>query len=69
MRMYGNMTSVEKQMNKEDLMAWKNYDNNQYSMIVGVSSQKKVMDRSSSNPKVSSHYEMGRLVDPRFEAK
>jgi hypothetical protein len=25
---YGNMTNVEKQMNKEDLQAWKVYDNN-----------------------------------------
>lgn len=37
MRMHGNMTGVEKQMNKDDLIAWKNYDNNQYSLIPGVS--------------------------------
>lgn len=24
---YGNMTSVEKRMNREDLLAYKNYDN------------------------------------------
>ncbi len=46
MKMHGNMTSVEKQLNKEDLHAWKVYDNNQYSMIPGVSSSKKIMDRS-----------------------
>ena len=40
------MTGVEKQMNKDDLIAWKNYDNNQYSLIPGVSNQKKVLDRS-----------------------
>jgi hypothetical protein len=28
MRGHGNMTGVEKQMNREDLQAWKNYDNN-----------------------------------------
>eukprot|EP00350_Pseudokeronopsis_sp_OXSARD2_P012695 CAMPEP_0170552184 /NCGR_PEP_ID=MMETSP0211-20121228/10112_1 /TAXON_ID=311385 /ORGANISM="Pseudokeronopsis sp., Strain OXSARD2" /LENGTH=38 /DNA_ID= /DNA_START= /DNA_END= /DNA_ORIENTATION= len=36
MKMYGNMTSEEKRMNKEDLYAWKVYDNNQYSLIPGV---------------------------------
>ncbi|CDW73158.1 UNKNOWN [Stylonychia lemnae] len=45
-RTHGNMTEVEKQMNKDDLIAWKNYDNNQYSMIPGVSNQKKILDRS-----------------------
>lgn len=28
MKMHGNMTNVEKQLNKDDLLAWKNYDNN-----------------------------------------
>ena len=42
MQGYGNMTDVEKKMNREDLYAYKNYDNNQYSMIPGVSSIKKV---------------------------
>lgn len=46
MRAHGNMTGVEKQMNKDDLKAWKNYDNNQYSLIPGVSAQKKVLDRT-----------------------
>lgn len=40
LRSYGNMTNVEKEMNKEDLNAWKKYDNNQYSMIPGYSVQK-----------------------------
>eukprot|EP00349_Pseudokeronopsis_sp_Brazil_P008947 CAMPEP_0202970092 /NCGR_PEP_ID=MMETSP1396-20130829/16064_1 /ASSEMBLY_ACC=CAM_ASM_000872 /TAXON_ID= /ORGANISM="Pseudokeronopsis sp., Strain Brazil" /LENGTH=32 /DNA_ID= /DNA_START= /DNA_END= /DNA_ORIENTATION= len=31
------MTSVEKAMNRHDLIAYKNYDNNQYSMIPGIS--------------------------------
>lgn len=46
MRMHGNMTGVEKQLNKDDLLAWKNFDNNQYSLIPGVSNQKKILDRS-----------------------
>jgi hypothetical protein len=45
MRMHGNMTGVEKQMNKDDLTAWKNYDNKQYSMIPGVSKDKKFLER------------------------
>lgn len=41
---YGNMTDVEKKLNRQDLLAYKNYDNNQYSMIPGVSPQKKIME-------------------------
>ena len=41
MRGYGNMTGVEKEMNKDDLHAYKKYDNNQYAMIPGISHQKK----------------------------
>lgn len=37
---YGNMSQVEKQMNKEDLQAWKRYDNHQYSLIPGFSTNK-----------------------------
>ena len=40
LRSYGNMTNVEKEMNKDDLNAWKKYDNNQYSLIPGHSVQK-----------------------------
>lgn len=46
MRAHGNMTGVEKQMNKDDLQAWKKYDNNQYSMIPGVSSVKKIPEKA-----------------------
>jgi hypothetical protein len=35
---YGNMTSVEKRINKDDLLAYKNYDNKQYAMIPGYNS-------------------------------
>jgi len=39
------MTSVEKEINKDDLVAWKKYDNNQYSMIPGVSNQNKMAEQ------------------------
>lgn len=45
MRQHGNMSGVEKQMNKDDLVAWKNYDNKQYSLIPGISVNKKFLDR------------------------
>ena len=47
--MHGNMTGVEKQMNKDDLIAWKNYDNKQYSLIPGISVQKNIMERENKN--------------------
>ena len=49
MRMYGNMTGMEKQLNKNDLSAFKNYDNKTYALIPGLNSvsmppSKKVME-------------------------
>ena len=32
---YGNMTSVEKRMNKNDLLAFKNYEKQQYALVPG----------------------------------
>lgn len=46
MQGYGNMTDVEKKLNKEDLIAYKRYDNNQYALIPGVNNQKRFMDPS-----------------------
>ena len=40
--MYGNMSKQEKALNKDDLIAYKNYDNNQYALIPGFSSQKQM---------------------------
>ena len=37
------MTGVEKKMNREDLVAYKNYDNKQYALIPGVNGQKRIM--------------------------
>ena len=45
MRGMGNMTKVEKGMNKDDLIAYKQYDNKQYSLIPGVSKEKAIMER------------------------
>lgn len=35
------MTDVEKKLNREDLHAYKNYDNNQYALIPGVNNIKR----------------------------
>jgi hypothetical protein len=35
------MTSVEKRLNKDDLIAYKNYDNRQYAMIPGYVGHRK----------------------------
>jgi len=38
----GNMTNVEKELNKLDLCAYKKFDNNQYALIPGNNTQKAV---------------------------
>ena len=40
-RLYGNMTGVEKSINKNDLSAFKNYDHNTYALIPGLNSSTK----------------------------
>ena len=65
MKMYGNMTSVEKQMNKDDLIAWKKYDNVQHSLIPGISSNKVQLDRSEYDK----NHIGGQVVDPRYHEK
>ena len=42
----GNMTQVEKWLNKEDLKAYKKYDNTHYSMIPGIEGRKNFFDRN-----------------------
>ena len=56
MQLYGNMTSVEKAMNRHDLQAYKNYDHNQYSIIPGISSSKTIGQPQSLSPK--------KMIDP-----
>ena len=36
--MYGNMTKVEKQLNWDEIKAYKHHDNTNYAMIHGISS-------------------------------
>lgn len=43
LKSYGNMTHMEKQMNKEDLKAFKRYDKTQYGLIPGIN------DKNSKN--------------------
>lgn len=50
LKSFGNMTKVEKMMNKDDLRAYKKFDNNQYSMIPGISPDKKFAKRDPSHP-------------------
>lgn len=33
---YGNMSQAEKQINKNDLRAYKDYDNTNYNMVPGI---------------------------------
>lgn len=40
------MTSVERALNKDDLLAYKAYDGNQYALVPGVTSNAKIFDRS-----------------------
>lgn len=40
------MTNVEKQLNRDDLIAYKNYDNKQYSMVPGISKEKNFLERN-----------------------
>ena len=53
--MYGNMSSVEKQLNKNDLQAYKNYDTQQYSLVAGVHHQKHAFSPKSSTFKKSAN--------------
>lgn len=67
MKAYGNMTEVEKQMNREDLNAWKVYDNNQYSLIPGINHQKIFPNNQRQTPDL--HNKSADAVDANFKAK
>lgn len=47
MRAYGNMSAVEKQLNKADLQAYKNYENSNKALIPGIQNQAPVGMRAS----------------------
>lgn len=38
--MYGNMTSAEKQINRDELEAYKAFDNKQYALVPGLAHAK-----------------------------
>lgn len=38
--MYGNMTSAEKQINRDELEAYKMFDNKQYALVPGLAHAK-----------------------------
>jgi hypothetical protein len=40
-QMFGNMTQHEKRINKEELKAYKEYDNIQYGLVPGINHEKK----------------------------
>lgn len=40
------MTNVEKLLNKDELIAYKNYDNKSYSLIPGISKDKNILERN-----------------------
>ena len=58
MQGYGNMTDVEKKLNREDLIAYKHFDNNQYAMIPGVNTVKRHMDSNIYQSKASRSVDM-----------
>ena len=41
-KMYGNMSSIEKALNKNDLKAYKNFDQRQFSLVPGIQHSKHV---------------------------
>ena len=54
---FGNMTQVEKQMNKDDLKAYKVYNNNQHALIPGINNEKRFLKRDELKPKQNTSYE------------
>ncbi len=59
LRGYGNMTELEKKINRVDLMAYKNYDNKMYSLVPGINSQ-----LNEDAVSVTSKYPRKQKVDP-----
>jgi hypothetical protein len=68
MKMYGNMTGMEKQMNKNDLSAFKNYDSNTYALIPGLNSvslspSKKVLNDKLNKTTIKDQAEVDRRMN------
>jgi hypothetical protein len=51
--MYGNMSSVEKAMNRNDLNAYKNYDNRDYALVPGIAHNKQNSLMNAGNNSLS----------------
>lgn len=60
-------------MNKDDLVAWKNFDNNQYSLIPGFQNKKLMSKRNhefdQTNKTIVNGIGAGKYVDPRHDEK
>ena len=47
-KMYGNMSSIEKALNKNDLKAYKNFDQRQFSLVPGIQHSKHITPGAGS---------------------
>lgn len=56
LKSFGIMTKAEKDMNKDDLEAYKRFDKNQYGMIPGISNEKKYPKPEFQNQKIIKPY-------------
>ena len=53
--MYGNMSSVEKALNKNDLNAYKNFDQRQFSLVPGIQHSKHASTALQSSDKLKQY--------------
>ena len=51
------MTQVEKRMNKEDLKAYKQFDNTNYALMPGIQNKKVFFDRTQFKGKGNTTFE------------
>lgn len=58
LRAYGNMSAAEKQINKDDLVAYKNYESTNYAMIPGINNQKHI-NNNRYQPNPNSEFRVG----------
>jgi len=49
-RAAGNMTAQEKQLNRDDMIAYKKYDNSSYSLVPGMGPKKFAEPRAKKSP-------------------
>ena len=63
LKAFGNMTRVEKEMNKDDLKAYKRHDNTQYGLIPGINNEKRYPKESSAKKDQLSYDEQQRRLE------